>query len=125
MIGVVSFDFFQPSAYIDFNFTEMPSWSTNFEWLGFDSINFIDCLGSIIIFAIFFILWFMIGLILLPMRFCCNCCKRYFKMDKIARNFMAFIDGTFYQILICVSISMAMIRYSSFYNDADTVSVVL
>ena len=53
MISFVSFDYFQPSEYINFGFSEMPSWSERFEWLGYDSINFVEGMGSIIIFALF------------------------------------------------------------------------
>ena len=46
-------------------------------------------------------------------------------MGKTAKKFVMFIDGTFYQILIAVSTSMAMIKYSPYFNDSDTVSVAL
>ena len=53
MIGIVSFDYFQPTEYIDFNFTETPAYTENFEMLGYESLNFVEGLGSIIIFAFF------------------------------------------------------------------------
>ena len=52
MISIVSFDYFAPTDYFDFGFSEMPPWSPNFEWLKYESINFCDGMGSILIFAI-------------------------------------------------------------------------
>ena len=51
MIGIVSFDFFQPTDYFDVGFTEMPYWSPNFDMLGYGSVNFVEGMGSIIVFA--------------------------------------------------------------------------
>ena len=53
MVGIVSFDYFQPTDYIDLNFTETPAYTENFEMLGYESLNFVEGLGSIIIFAFF------------------------------------------------------------------------
>ena len=51
MISVVSFDYFPPFEYLDVGFTEVWSYSENFEWIGYDSVNFLIGLGSIGIFA--------------------------------------------------------------------------
>ena len=51
LIKLVSFDYFEPTEYYDFGFTETQSWSPNFEWLGYGSSNFVESLGSIFIFA--------------------------------------------------------------------------
>ena len=51
MISFVSFDYFPPFDYVDADFTEVWSWSPNFEWLGYSSVNFLTELGSILVFA--------------------------------------------------------------------------
>ena len=51
MISVVSFDYFPPFEYLDVDFTETWAWSPNFEWIGYDSVNFLLGLGSIAVFA--------------------------------------------------------------------------
>ena len=51
MISFVSFDYFPPFEYIDAGFTEVWSWSPNFEFLGYDTVNFLEGLGSIAVFA--------------------------------------------------------------------------
>ena len=53
MIDVVSFDFFSPVEYFDVGMTETEAWSENFEWLRYESINFIEGMGSILLVAFF------------------------------------------------------------------------
>lgn len=72
MIGIVSFDYFQPTEYFDFGFSEMPPWSTNFEWLGYGSISFVDGMGSILVFAIIQILTFLIVIFVVTMKIRCH-----------------------------------------------------
>ena len=50
MVEIVSFDYFPMTEYVDFGFTPTEPWSDTFEYLSYESINFIDGLGSIIIF---------------------------------------------------------------------------
>ena len=50
MVQIVSFDYFPFTDYIDLGFTETEPWSANFAFLGYETINFIECLGSIMIF---------------------------------------------------------------------------
>jgi len=125
MIGVVSFDYFQPTAYFDLGFSEMPSWSVNFEWLGYDSINFVEGLGSIVIFAAWFLIQFIISLLVTKLTFCCKCAKKKFAIKSVASDFLEFIHGTFFEIMVCVSVSMAMLEYRDYFTDADTFSVTL
>lgn len=56
LIQVVSFDLLAPADYIDFGFTESDPYSDNFEWLGYESSNLFENLGSIALFASFIIL---------------------------------------------------------------------
>ena len=111
MIGVVSFDFFQPTEYIDMGFTEMPFWSEQFDWLGYGTINFIDSMGSIIIFAIFEILYVVIAILIVMCgcRVTTKCLKQKFEVHTVRSSSIMFIHGTFFEILICVSISMGML----------------
>ena len=53
MISVVSFDFFSPTEYFDIGLTETEPWSTNFAWLGYESVNFIEGMGSILLVGIY------------------------------------------------------------------------
>ena len=55
LIQFVSFDFFPIHEYIDMGFTPTDPWSESFSWLDYDSVNFVEGMGSVnIIFAILF-----------------------------------------------------------------------
>ena len=105
----------------------MPFWSVNFEWLGYGSINFIDGMGSISILALVKILEGLIAFCLLPVmgkikskyiKKRCGC-KEYFYST------LKFLNGTFFEILVCVSISMSMFKFKDFFNTMDWVSVLM
>ena len=49
MIEIVSFDYFPLTDIIDFGFTETEPWSDKFEHLGYETINFIEDMGSIML----------------------------------------------------------------------------
>lgn len=51
MVNIVSFDYFAPFEYVDAGFTEVWAYSPEFEWLEYDTVNFVLGLGSIIVFA--------------------------------------------------------------------------
>ena len=74
MVNIVSFDFFAPLEYVDVEFTEVWAWSPHFEWIGYDSVNFIVALGSIVLF--YLLLIFLIVLVLLKVSLGLKCpCK--------------------------------------------------
>ena len=53
LVKIVSFDFFPIHQYVDFSFTKTEPWSTSFAWLDYDSVNFVESMGSAsIIFAL-------------------------------------------------------------------------
>ena len=81
MQSVVSFDYFQPTSYIEVDFTEMDPWTENFAELGYDSINFVEGMGSIIIFCSWQVIYAIITILFYVMncnRCCCNKAKSYF-----------------------------------------------
>ena len=125
MIGFVSFDFFQPTEYIDLNFTDMPFWSPQFDWLGYGSINFIDGMGSIIIFAMIQLLTGVIVLFLFPIigRIKIKYIRKNYSWRAYLHSTLKFLHGTFFEICVCVSISMSMLKFKSYLNVSDWVSV--
>ena len=64
MMTIVSFDYFEVHEMIDFGFTETRPWSVNFGKLGYESINFIEGMGSISLFFSLGFLWTILVLIL-------------------------------------------------------------
>ena len=53
MIEVVSFDFFSITEYYDIGLTETEPWSQNFEFLQYETVNFIEGMGSILLTGLF------------------------------------------------------------------------
>ena len=58
----VSFDFFAPFDYVDVGFTEVWTWSQNFMWLGYPTVNFLIEMGSITVFCALQLLLIFIAL---------------------------------------------------------------
>ena len=111
---MISFDYFPPFEYIAVDFTEVGSWSTNFEWLGYDSVNFLEGLGSIAIFASILLLRVAISLLLKTSgRKCraCTCCEKIFSGSAVWISSLTFIHATFFEIVVCASISMRMLLF--------------
>ena len=82
-------------------------------------------IGSILYFTSWFFVHLLLAFIVLSMKkVCCKCAIKYFTMEKVAQSFFKFINATFYEILLAVSVSMAMLRYSEHFNEADIVSVI-
>ena len=125
MISAVSFDYFPPFNYIEVDFTEVWSWSPNFEWLGYDSVNFILGLGSIAVFAVIQLALVLIWLILKVFRLRCPCewGRQTFSGSSIWLSSLEFIHGTFFEIIVCISISMSMLTFTEFLKTSDKVSI--
>ena len=56
LIQIMSFDFFPVADYIDMGFQATDPWNIRFEWLGYESTNFVVAMGSITIFVSIFII---------------------------------------------------------------------
>ncbi len=78
MIAVVSFDYFPITDYVDFGFTETDSWNIRFEWLGYETINFVEGMGSLIIFAFMGIIYAIIVFLL-----CFDRCLSRLKSERV------------------------------------------
>ena len=53
---VVSFDVFAPTDFFDFGLTETEPYHSNYEWLGYETTNFYENIGSIIVIGIILLL---------------------------------------------------------------------
>ena len=47
LVKIVTFDLFPMHQYYDFNFTSTEAWSNSFAWLDYDSLNFVENMGSV------------------------------------------------------------------------------
>ena len=79
MISVVSFDYFQPTEYLEVDFTETDAYTENFATLGYESSNFVEGMGSILVFA--FIQIIMIVLIVFTVMFKITCPLKWCKKN--------------------------------------------
>ena len=93
MISVVSFDYFSPTEYYEVDFTETDAYSESFATLGYESSNFVEGMGSIIIFA--FIQIIMVLLTLITIMFAIRCplkwCKSNFNVAESRSSSFNFI----------------------------------
>lgn len=125
MIDVVSFDLFQLTDYVDFGFTETEPWSSKFEELGYETVNFMEGMGSIILF-----LW--IGLIYLTIvaivalvrrKTACKFKPSWFRTMRAVDRTLGFLQGTFFETMVCTSVSMRSFEYFQYLNAADKFSI--
>ena len=84
-------------------------------------------MGSILILAFIQIVFIVIGSLMKLFR--CNCCcnwaKKTFDMNTARNDSLNLIHGTFFEIMVCASVSMSMLKYSDYFVDSDKVSVGL
>lgn len=125
MISVVSFDFFSLSDYFDFEMLETEPWSPNFAFLLYGSVNFIEGAGSILIVGL---LTIILGLLaILSKIFSCKIpCKRLesvLQPSNVVPTITLFCIGTFFEILVCISISMRMLDLYEYFSWTDHLSV--
>ena len=127
MISFVTFDYFSPSDYIDMGFTETPAWSVRFEWLKYETVNFVDSMGSILIYVGLQLAHLLLSVILSGLRRVSrnDFLQSYFAVSASLKKSLTFIHGTFFEILVAASIAMKMLTFSDYLNRADWVSLYL
>ena len=80
LVKIVSFDLFPIHQYFDFDFTNTEAWSNSFAWLDYDSLNFVENMGSASIIFATNILIALISVIVLSVeklfKFKCRCRDR-------------------------------------------------
>ena len=125
IISISSFDYFPPFEYLDVGFTEVWAYSENFEWIGYESVNFLKGLGSIGVFAAIQLTVILIALLTCRIRCPCKWAREAFSGEAVWSGSLAFIHGTFFEILITATISFGMTQYWDHFNSADHTSIVL
>ena len=132
MFTIVSFDFFPLSDFVDFGFSPTEPYTKNFEYLGYETINFIEGMGSIILFIWIGSILILIGFILWlkgisTATITGKCGKKFvekFAPLRVWDTCIGFIQGTFFEAIVCVSVSMKMFEIAEFLNSADYFSIV-
>ena len=108
IIDIVSFDFLSPYEIVDPGFTETEAFSPNFDWLGYGSRNFLENIGSIIMFAALLILTILGALLRRAARLNCKWLRERLDAGKVWSDTLGFINGVFFEILVAVVISMGI-----------------
>ena len=82
-------------------------------------------MGSIMIFALVKIFIGFIVLCLHPImgKIKNNYIRNNYSLKAYFESTLRFLHGTFFEICVCVSISMSMLKFKSFLNFSDWVSV--
>ena len=118
MASIVSFDYFPVFDHLDVGFTPTDPYRVNYEWLGYESLNFLENIGSI---AIMIVLGIVFIIVITVLRVC-----KMIKISKPIRLFhkaSGFVQGTFLEILLCASIGMKMFTMFEYLNEADKVAI--
>ena len=123
MGDVVSFDYFPIHDIFEFGFTETQPWSAKFEALGYETVNFIEGMGSIILF-----IWIGVVYIILVavMNMLCrglSCTKKLFSPLKTWYSSLGFMEGVLFETMVCVSVSMRSFALFEYLNTADKFSI--
>ena len=95
-------------------------------WIGYETVNFLEGLGSIAVFAAIQMGVILVALGLMTCKVNCPCkwAHNIFTRSAAWSTSLIFLNGTFFEILICVSISMSMLPYSNEYlGSSDRVSI--
>ena len=129
MVQVVSFDYFPFTEVWDLGFTPTEPWSEQFVFLEYETVNFIEGLGSIMIFfwmgAVFLII-VLINKVLNKMtgrRCCFKWFQNIFSPIHAWYSSLDFLQGIFFEVMICLSIGFRMIEYREYLNSADYISI--
>ena len=125
MIDVVSFDYFPLTDVINFGFTPTEPWSSSFEYLGYETVNFIEGMGSILL-----CMWIgLVYILIVALLVCCrakvgnNRCRGCLTPFTAFSTAIGFMLGTFFEVLVCLSVSMSMFEIWEFLNASDKFSI--
>ena len=67
----MSFDYFPPFDYLKVNFSDVWAWSPSFEFVGYETVNFLVAMGSIAIFVLVAFVRVLMTLIRIATRIRC------------------------------------------------------
>ena len=136
LIQVTSFDFLPGEVIEAMEFTPTDYWSPEFEWLGYDSTNFIEQMGSISIFAGIL----LIQVIICPLwalwekkapgteacctRFKCGWFRDKFQPMTVALGAELFLLETYMELVISVALGTRNWEIREIWQPQDKVAVV-
>ena len=129
LIQFVAFDFASVTNKVDFGFQRTEPWDHSFEWLGYESTNFIEILGAIQIIILMLIIQ---GIVLVLFHVGFSCCRSklkrkvetYLGFDTYSGTIVRFFLETFFELIICVSVSFKMLEIRQIWGRPEYVTVI-
>ena len=125
MASIVSFDYFEVFDHWDVGFTPTEPYRVNFEWLGYESLNFLENMGSI---SILILVGLVFILTMATMRlFKCNLLSKTIQNlsapMRLFHKALGFIQGTFFEIILFASVGMKILSLLEYLNGSDKVAI--
>ena len=121
------FEFFPLTDIVDFKFHETAPWGEKFVWLGYESSNFMELLGTISMVVIYIV----IKGVLIAIYLCVKCKTKSGKLEKFLNSqefnqgLIRFFLETMFELIMCTLISFKMLEIKSIWNFSDTFAFVL
>ena len=126
VVQIVSFDYFPFTEVWDLGFTPTAPWSEQFVFLEYETVNFIEGLGSIMIFfwlGAIYLIMVLIAKVLNKQSCCCKKVPNSFSPLYAWYTSLDFLQGIFFEVMICLSVGFKMIEYRDYLNSADYISI--
>ena len=121
MIQIVSFDYFD----LDFDLTPTEPWSEQFDNLGYGSSNFFENMGSIMVYMWFGAVYILVVLVLHRLKVkCYSWLKDSFSLTYTWESTILFLQGTFFEVMVSLTISMTMFELWEYLTLGDKISIV-
>ena len=125
MANVVSFDYFPVFDHWDVGFTPTDPYRVNFEWLGYESLNFLEGMGSISLLILAGLLYILTMATLRVFK--CN--QKSKRIESISapmglfHKALSVVQGTFFEVVLCASVGMKMFTMLEYLNQPDEIAI--
>ena len=126
LIQIVVFDFLPITEMIDFKFQKTDPMNERFVWLGYDSTNFIEQLGSILIFLIYMVIkGVLVGIVSFI-----HCSSKYATLNNFLnsqafkQSTVRFFLETLFELVICALLSFRMLELKSIWRGRDLLAFI-
>ena len=125
MANVVSFDYFPVFDHWDVGFTPTDPYRVNFEWLGYESLNFLEGMGSISLLILAGLLYILTMATLRVFK--CN--QKSKRIESISapmgliHKALSVVQGIFFEVVLCASVGMKMFTMLEYLNQPDEIAI--
>ena len=116
LIQLICFDYL-PMELIDFGFTETEPWNSRFLWLGYDSANYVELLGSISVFIVINILHGLLIYSCMTLRL--KKIKSLTDSTKFKQAQTLMFIEAFLELTICGGIGFKQLETRAVWNTQD------